>query len=52
VEEILRVGPRRTFDEILLWHCVGFESWARRHGWNSSTRHRDGRSVFLSESAA
>jgi asparagine synthase (glutamine-hydrolysing) len=52
VAEILRFGPRRPLDEILLWHCVGFESWIRRHGWLDTTRHGSEGCVSLQESEA
>ena len=52
VEEILRFGPRRPLDEVLLWHCLGFESWVRRHGWMEVSRHGNSECVSLPESAA
>jgi asparagine synthase (glutamine-hydrolysing) len=52
VEEILRGGPQRPLDEVLLWHCVGFESWLGRHGWTAASRHGNNRTVSLTESAA
>jgi asparagine synthase (glutamine-hydrolysing) len=52
IEEILRIGPRRPLDEVLLWHCLGFESWVRRHGWMGESRHGNGECVSLQVSAA
>ena len=52
VEEILRVGPQRSLDNVLLWHCVGSESWVGRHGWTAASRHRNDTTVSLTESAA
>ena len=52
VDDILRVGPRRPLDEIVLWQCVSFESWLRRHRWGAEARQSDRWSVSLTESAA
>jgi asparagine synthase (glutamine-hydrolysing) len=52
VEEVLRNGPRRPLDEVVLWHCIGFETWIARHGWAAASRLGETRSVFLRESAA
>jgi len=52
IEEIHRAGPRRPLDEVLLWHCLGFESWIRRHGWMDVCRHRSSECVSLQVSAA
>ncbi len=52
IEEILRSGPQLPLDEVLIWHCVGFESWLGRHGWKTDSRHGTNRTVSLVESAA
>jgi asparagine synthase (glutamine-hydrolysing) len=52
VEEILRVGPQRSLDEIILWHCVGFESWIGRHCRSATARQGNKETISLQESAA
>jgi asparagine synthase (glutamine-hydrolysing) len=52
VVEILQVGPQRPHDEIVLWQCVSFESWLRRHRWGAEARQFGDWSVSLTESAA
>jgi asparagine synthase (glutamine-hydrolysing) len=52
VTQVMSCGPSRPIDEMVLWHCVGFESWVRRHGWSAAPRHERSGSVSLQESAA
>ena len=52
VEEILRVGPQRSLDNVLLWHCVTLESWIGRHDWTAASRHGNNSPISLKESAA
>jgi asparagine synthase (glutamine-hydrolysing) len=52
VEDILRFGPQQPLDEVLLWQCLGFESWLRRHEWKESPRRGNSERLSLQESAA
>jgi len=31
LSDVLQNGPRRPIDDVIVWHCLGFEHWMRRH---------------------
>ena len=51
LSDILREGPTRAIDDAVLWHCVGFELWLRRHHRSSGEMDPDAPTVLMREKA-